>query len=206
MLTPNGRFAVNALICLGAFSSFHRHEWDTSTPTMRVLEVLLDFFLRADTIAGSDYEATDADRRRLAESSKLYNRSTAVFGEHFAHLLCGASAPPAVTLFTGWGGLAATGEGVPTDDARQLREPDLFVFPPAGFFNFFLFAARIPYAGPEPREIVVHEIEAREGKSALLKDLLLDARPRAIARHQEREKVQKAMQKDIRRGNMKSRR
>ena len=77
MLTPNGRFAPNARICL-SISDFHPESWNPGWNVGTILTGLLSFMLEESHSVGC-IKTSDADKKKFAKESKEFNRRDCIF-------------------------------------------------------------------------------------------------------------------------------
>jgi len=84
MLTPNGRFSVNTRLCL-SISDFHPDTWNPAWSVSTILTGLLSFMLESAPTLGS-IEASDRERRNLAQRSLEYNLKCKLFCDIFPEL------------------------------------------------------------------------------------------------------------------------
>ncbi|XP_043107529.1 ubiquitin-conjugating enzyme E2 J2-like [Puntigrus tetrazona] len=81
MITPNGRFACNARLCL-SISDFHPDTWNPAWSVSTILTALLSFMVENIPTLGS-VETSDFTKRQLSAQSLAYNLKDGVFCELF---------------------------------------------------------------------------------------------------------------------------
>ncbi|KAJ2244187.1 Ubiquitin-conjugating enzyme E2 6, partial [Coemansia sp. RSA 454] len=82
MLTPNGRFEVNKDICT-SMSSFHPESWNPSWSVATIIMGLLSMMTGDERMTGG-MNASDDERKRLAQASKAFNQSSVPFKNAFS--------------------------------------------------------------------------------------------------------------------------
>lgn len=85
MCTPQGRFETNTKLCL-SMSDFHPETWNPLWSVSAVLTGLLTFMLSDEDTVGSISTSAN-EKRALARSSHVFNRSNKVFRELFPEFL-----------------------------------------------------------------------------------------------------------------------
>ncbi|XP_072757858.1 ubiquitin-conjugating enzyme E2 J2-like [Anoplolepis gracilipes] len=81
MSTPNGRFCVNARLCL-SISDYHPEAWNPAWNVSTILTGLLSFMIEKTPTLGS-INTTDYEKRQLAMQSLEYNLKDKMFCELF---------------------------------------------------------------------------------------------------------------------------
>ncbi|XP_012220763.1 ubiquitin-conjugating enzyme E2 J2 [Linepithema humile] len=81
MITPNGRFKVNARLCL-SISDFHPDTWNPAWSVSTILTGLLSFMIEKSPTLGS-INTPDYEKRKLAVQSLEFNLKNKMFCELF---------------------------------------------------------------------------------------------------------------------------
>lgn len=85
MLTPSGRFETNTKLCMSAFSSYHKSEWNASLSLFNVALMTQVFMPTTDSMIGGKITG-EAETRELAAQSLQWNAQQTVFRAVFPHL------------------------------------------------------------------------------------------------------------------------
>jgi len=113
MLTPNGRLETNQRLCL-SMTDFHPESWNPAWTVESILMGLISFMIdERDPVSYGAIHETAETRRRLASSSRSFNRSNAAFCELFPELV-----PDAPTS-----GDTAEPAGVPASASSAVVSP-----------------------------------------------------------------------------------
>ncbi|KAJ2362379.1 Ubiquitin-conjugating enzyme E2 6 [Coemansia sp. RSA 2611] len=81
MITPNGRFEVNKDICT-SMSNFHPESWNPSWSVATIITGMLSMMTGDERTTGG-IESSDAERKRLAQASHAFNKSSSMFKNAF---------------------------------------------------------------------------------------------------------------------------
>lgn len=85
MLSPQGRFKVDTMLCL-SMSNFHPETWSPAWSVGAVLTGLLTFMLLEEDTYGS-ITTSDKEKRALARSSHAWNGRSKMFAEVFPEFM-----------------------------------------------------------------------------------------------------------------------